>query len=134
MKKLLVIVAAALSFATLPAYGVDNIQEILAISEKLQAATERAKAAKTPEEQAEIVDELERLTRRMMELAGMTQKDTEAAVAAQRASFNVRIDGTTTTDKAFKAMDKKLEKSAKQLEEVERSMDALGAEEEKAKK
>jgi len=132
MKKLLTILAAALSFSLVPAYGIDNIQEILAISEKLQAETERAKAAKTPEEQAQIVDELERLTRRLMELAGMTQKDTEAAVAAMRESF--KITEKSKDAKVFKAMDKKLEKSAKQLEEVEKSMDALGSEEQKEKK
>jgi len=122
MKKLVQIVAAAVLFAFAPSYGVDNIQEILELSKKLQVETERAKAAKTPEEQETIVKELERLTRRMMELAGMTQKDTEAAVASIREHFK---DSTSPkTKKTLDKADKKLNSSAKQLGEAQKLMDA----------
>lgn len=124
MKKLVLIVAAAVSLALAPAYGIENIEEILKLSETLQAETERAKAAKTPEEKEAIVKELERLTRRMMELAGMTQKDTEAAIATLRASFLEEENSKAV--KALDSADKKIKKVAKQLDEAQKSMDAVG--------
>ena len=93
MKKLVLIVAAAASFAFAPAYGMGNIEEILKLSETLQAETERAKAAKTPEERESIVKELERLTRRMMELAGMTFCRICGCLCADSASERVRRRG-----------------------------------------
>ena len=124
MKKLVMIVAAVASFAFMPSYGVDNVQEILELSNKLQAETERAKAAKTPEEKQTIVKELERLTRRMMELAGMTQKDTEAAIATLRESF--KDQGDSKAEKSLKSADKKIKKTAKQLDETQKLMNAGG--------
>jgi hypothetical protein len=124
MKRLVLIVAAAVSFAFAPAYGIENIEEILKLSETLQAETERAKAAKTPEEREAIVKELERLTRRMMELAGMTQKDTEAAIATLRESFKEQENSTAV--KALNSADKKIKRVAKQLDETQKSMDAVG--------
>lgn len=131
MKKLVLIVAAAVSFALAPAYGIENIEEILKLSETLQAETERAKAAKTPEEKEAIVKELERLTRRMMELAGMTQKDTEAAIATLRASFLEQENSKAV--KALDSADKKIKRAAKQLDETQKSMDAVGDKEDKDK-
>ena len=124
MKKLVLIVAAAVSFALAPAYGIENIEEILKLSETLQAETERAKAAKTPEEKEAIVKELERLTRRMMALAGMTQKDTEAAIATLRESF--KDQGNSKAEKSLKSADKKIKKAATQLDEAQKLMDAGG--------
>ena len=124
MKKLVLIVAAVVSFALAPAYGIENIEEILKLSETLQAETERAKAAKTPEEKEAIVKELERLTRRMMELAGMTQKDTEAAIATLRESF--KEQGDSKAEKSLKSADKKIKKAATQLDEAQKLMDAGG--------
>ena len=131
MKKLVMIVATVASFALMPSYGIDNVQEILELSNKLQAETERAKAAKTPEEREAIVNELERLTRRMMALAGMTQKDTEAAVASLRESF--KKQGSTSAEATFKSADKKLKRSAKQMDETKKLMDASGGKDGKKK-
>ena len=61
MRKLVLIIAAVVSFSLMPSYGIDNVKEILELSKTIQAETERAKAAKTPEEQEAVVKELERL-------------------------------------------------------------------------
>jgi len=131
MRKLVLIVAAAVSFAFAPAYGIDNIEEILKLSQSIQAETERAKVAKTPEEKEAIVKELERLTRRMMALAGMTQKDTEAAIATLRESF--KDQGNSKAEKSLKSADKKNKKAAKQLDETKELMNASGGKDGKGK-
>lgn len=131
MRKLVLIVAAAVSFAFAPAYGIDNIEEILKLSQSIQAETERAKVAKTPEEKEAIVKELERLTRRMMALAGMTQKDTEAAIATLRESF--KEQGDSKAEKSLKSADKKIKKAGKQLDETKKLMNASGGKDGKGK-
>ena len=131
MRKLVLIVAAAVSFAFAPAYGIDNIEEILKLSQSIQAETERAKVAKTPEEKEAIVKELERLTRRMMALAGMTQKDTEAAIATLRETF--KDQGNSKAEKSLKSADKKNKKAAKQLDETKKLMNASGGKDVKGK-
>ena len=131
MRKLVLIVAAAVSFAFAPAYGIDNIEEILKLSQTIQAETERAKVAKTPEEREAVVKELERLTHRMMALAGMTQKDTEAAIATLRESF--KDQGNSKAEKSLKSADKKNKKAAKQLDETKELMNASGGKDGKGK-
>ena len=122
MKKLVLTIAAVAAFALAPSYGVDNIQELLELTNKIQAETERAKTAKTPEEKEAVIKELERLTRKAMELAGMTQKDTEAAVASIREHFKDSTD--PKTKKTFDKAEKKLDSAAKQLGEAQKLMDA----------
>ena len=122
MKKLVLTIAAVAAFALAPSYGVDNIQELLELTNKIQAETERAKTAKTPEEKEAVIKELERLTRKAMELAGMTQKDTEAAVASIREHF--KDSKNPKTKKTFDKAEKKLDSSAKQLGEAQKLMDA----------
>ena len=122
MKKLVLIAAAAMSFAFAPVYGVDNIDELVELSKKLQAETERAKAAKTPEEQEAVVKELERLTRRVAVLAGMTQADTEACIASLRESF--KLEKGSKAAKDIDKADKKLKQSAKMLDETQKLMNA----------
>ena len=131
MRKLVLIAAAAVSFAFAPAYGIDNIEEILKLSQSIQAETERAKVAKTPEEKEAIVKELERLTRRMMALAGMTQKDTEAAIATLRESFNKQEN--SKAEKSLKSADKKIKKVGNQLDETKKLMNASGGKDGKGK-
>ena len=130
MRKLVLIVAAAVSFAFAPVYG-GNIEEILKLSKTIQAETERAKVAKTPEEKEAIVKELERLTRRMMALAGMTQKDTEAAIATLRESFNKQEN--SKAEKSLKSADKKIKKVGNQLDETKKLMNASGGKDGKGK-